>query len=86
MVKDLPANAGDSGSIPASGRSLEKEMATHSSIFCLGNRMDRGAWRAIVVQGVAKELDTAERLNNSTNDALRWLHTLSVSLTREDGE
>ena len=33
MVKDLPANAGDSGSIPGSGRSLEKEMATHSSIF-----------------------------------------------------
>ena len=23
---------------------LEKGMATHSSIFCLGNAMDRGAW------------------------------------------
>ena len=33
MVKDLPANAGDMGSIPDSGRSLEKEMATHSSIL-----------------------------------------------------
>ena len=33
MVKDLPANAGDLGSIPDSGRSLEKEMATHSSIL-----------------------------------------------------
>ena len=23
---------------------LENEMATHSSMFCLGNIMDRGAW------------------------------------------
>ena len=32
--------------------SLEKGMATHSSI-CLENSMDRGAWRAMVL-GVAK--------------------------------
>ena len=32
---------------------LEKEMATHSSIFCLDNRMDRGAWWA-TVPGVKK--------------------------------
>ena len=32
-VKNPPANAGDLGSIPESGRSLEKEMATHSSIL-----------------------------------------------------
>ena len=25
---------------------LEKEMATHSSIFCLQNPTDRGAWKA----------------------------------------
>ena len=30
VVKSLPANAGDIGSIPGLGRSLEKEMATHS--------------------------------------------------------
>ena len=29
---------------------LEKEMATHSSISCLENSMDRGAWRATVHQ------------------------------------
>ena len=36
MVKNLPANAGgagDLGSIPGSGRSLEEEMAAHSSIL-----------------------------------------------------
>ena len=31
LVKNPPANAGDKGSIPWLGRSLEKEMATHSS-------------------------------------------------------
>ena len=33
MVKNLPANAGDAGSFPGSGRALEKEMETHSSIL-----------------------------------------------------
>ena len=33
MVKNLPANSGDVGSIPGSGRSLEREMATHCSIL-----------------------------------------------------
>ena len=33
VLKNLPASAGDVGSIPGSGRSLEKEMATHSSIL-----------------------------------------------------
>ena len=35
MVKNPPANAGDvrdTGCIPGSGRSLEKGMATHSSV------------------------------------------------------
>ena len=36
VVKNPPANAGatgDVGLIPGSGRSLEKKMATHSTIF-----------------------------------------------------
>ena len=32
-VKNPPANAGEAGSIPGSGRFLEKEMATHFSIL-----------------------------------------------------
>ena len=31
MVKNLPTNAGDVGSIPGSRRSMEEEMATHCS-------------------------------------------------------
>ena len=33
VVKNLPANAGDVGSIPGSEDSLEEEMATHASIL-----------------------------------------------------
>ena len=32
-VKNLPATTGDPGPVPGSGRSLEKGMATHSSIL-----------------------------------------------------
>ena len=40
---------------------LEKEMATQPQYSCLGNPMDREAWRA-TVHGVEKESDTTERL------------------------
>ena len=33
VVKNLPANAGDAGSIPGQEELLEKEMAIHSSIL-----------------------------------------------------
>ena len=33
MVKNIPANAGNAGSISGSERPLEKEIATHSSIL-----------------------------------------------------
>ena len=37
-------NAGNLGSIPGSGRSPEKEIATHSSTLAWNNPMDGGAW------------------------------------------
>ena len=55
VVKNLPVNAGDLGSISGLGDPLEKGMSTHSS--CLWNPMDRGAW-CEAVHGVTKELDT----------------------------
>ena len=33
MVKNPPANVGDSGLIPGSGETPEEEMATHSSVL-----------------------------------------------------
>ena len=52
-VKNLPANAEDSGLIPGSGRSPGKGNGNPLQYFCLGNPMDRGAWWA-AVHGVAK--------------------------------
>ena len=40
-------------------------MATQPQYSCLGNPMDRGAWRA-TVHGVEKELDTTSRLTATT--------------------
>ena len=55
VVKNLPANAGDAGSIPGSGRSSGGGHGNALQYSCLENPMDRGAWQA--VHGVAKELD-----------------------------
>ena len=41
--KESPCNAGDTGSSPGSGRSLEKEMAKPAPVFLLENPVDRGA-------------------------------------------
>ena len=55
-VENLPANSGDAGSIPGSGRSPGERNGKLLQYSCLGNPMDRGAWQAII-QGVTKELD-----------------------------
>ena len=57
VVKNPPANAGDSSSIPGSGRSPGEGNGNPLEYYCLGNTMDRGAWQATVL-GVAIELDT----------------------------
>ena len=56
MVKNMPINAGDTGSSPGSGRSPGEEDGNLLQYSCLGNTMDRGAWWAIVHE-VAEELD-----------------------------
>ena len=56
MVKNPPANAGDMGLIPGSGRSPGEGNGNPLQYPCLGNPMDRGAWQARV-HGVEKELD-----------------------------
>ena len=54
MVKNLPVNAGDAGSIPGLGRSPRVENGNPHQYSCLGNPMDSGAWQA-TVHGVTKE-------------------------------
>ena len=53
MVKNLPANAGDEGSIPRSGRSPGGGNGNPLQYSFLENSMDRGAWQA-TVHGLAK--------------------------------
>ena len=48
VVKNLPANAGDVGSIPGSGRPPEKVVFSTLQHSCLGNLMDKGDWQATV--------------------------------------
>ena len=46
MVKKPPANVGEMGSIPGSGRSPGEGNGNLLQYSCLGNPMDRGAWLA----------------------------------------
>ena len=45
VVKNIPANAGDTGSILWLGRSPGEGNGALLLYSCLGNRMDRGAWQ-----------------------------------------
>ena len=62
VVKNPLANAGDMGSIPGSGRTPGGGDGNQLQYSCLGNPMNRGAWRAIQFMGLQK-LDTTEWLS-----------------------
>ena len=51
--KDSACNAGDTGSIPGSGRSPAEGNGNPLQYSCLENPMDRGAWQA-TIHGVAR--------------------------------
>ena len=53
QYKNPPANSGDAGLIPGWGRSPGEGNGNPLQYPCLGNPMDRGAWRA-TVYGVTK--------------------------------
>ena len=59
VVKNPPAKAGDSGSIPVLARSPGVGNGNPLQYSCLGNPMEREAWQA-TVYWVAKELDTTQ--------------------------
>ena len=58
VVKNLPFNAGDTGSIPGSGRAPGEGNGNPLQYSCLENFMDRGAWQATV--------------HRATNGWIRW--------------
>ena len=58
MVKNLPANAGDTKDMvlnPGMGRSLRRGNGNPLQYSLLGNPIDRGSWRA-TVRRVAKRV------------------------------
>ena len=62
VVKNSPANVGEAGSIPESGKSSGEGNGNPLQYSCLENSMDRGAWQATVHS--ITESDT-ERLNSN---------------------
>ena len=57
VVKNPPADAGGTGSIPGSGRSPGERNDNPLQYSCLRNPIDRGA-KQIVLHGVSEESDT----------------------------
>ena len=64
VIKNLPANAGDSGSVPGSRRAPGGGHGNPLQDSCLGNPTDRGAWRRYSPWS-RKDSDMTEQLNNS---------------------
>ena len=54
VVKNLPANAGDAGSISGLGRSPGGGHGNPLQYSCLKNPMDRGAWQATQSTGLQR--------------------------------
>ena len=55
-VKNLPAKAGDAGSVLGSGRFPGEGNDNPLQYSCMVSPVDRGVWQA-TVHGVAEELD-----------------------------
>ena len=62
MLKNLPANAGDMGSVLESGRSPGVGNDNPLQYSCLENLINKGAWRA-TVHGVAKNWTRLKQLS-----------------------
>ena len=64
VVKNPPANAGDTGSIPGSGRYPREGNGSPLQYSCLENPMDRGPWRVAFMrsQRVGHDLATKQKL------------------------
>ena len=78
VVEDLPANAVDEGSISGLGRAPGDGNGNPLQYSCLGNPMDRGAWRA-TVHRVAKSWTPLKWLSmqmsfTTSNPEERWLN------------
>ena len=78
VVKNLPANAGDSGLIPQSGISSGEGNGNPLQYSCLGNPTNRGSLMGCSAWS-CKESDTTQRLNsnNTISNRCRLNHSTS---------
>ena len=62
-VRNLPANAGEVGLIPGSGRCPGEGNGNPRHYFCLGNPMDTGAWwlQSMTSQRAGHDLMTKQK-------------------------
>ena len=63
VVKNLPANSGDTGSIPGLGRSPRKGNSNSLQYSCLENPMNRGALWSMGSQRVGYDLASKQQLS-----------------------
>ena len=73
VLMNLPANAGDAGSIPGSRRSPEGGNNNPLQYSCLGNPIDSGAWRATVHRIAKSQTRLSDYAHTNTHTlASRW--------------
>ena len=80
MVKNPPADAGDAGSLPGSGRSPAEANSNPLQYSCLGNPKDRRAWWA-TVHGV-EESGITDRLTDTHTHTRLLVLASEVSLLK----
>ena len=79
ISKEAACNAGDAGLIPGSGRSPGEGNGYPLQYWCLGNPMDRGAWKD-TVHGVT-ESDTTKQLLPPSVRALSTCLSLALLIS-----
>ena len=69
MVKNQPANAGDTGSIPGSGRYPGEGNGSPLQYSCLKNLMGRGVWQAAIhgIKRIGDDLATKQSFPKEEN-------------------
>ena len=67
VVENLPANAGDLGLIPGSGRCSGEGHGNPLQYSCLENPVDRGAWQATVPGVAESDMTEYEFLEKSSD-------------------
>ena len=77
MVKNLPANAGDLGSIPGSGRSPGEGNGNPVQVVLPGKSHGQRSLAA-TVHRIAKELDVTYQLKNKTSQLTFHVAFISV--------